>query len=440
MGRPVTSALAVLALVVTAPRATGDPQPAKLSKDPAIVLAEVIAHLDALAKEVSKIRGLPIKRRIPAEIVDKAELRARLVKMQTDTSRADTASEGLALARWGMIPADTDYPRLLLDLDNDGIAGFYDPKAKRLAVSRSAGSDRDWAELVLAHEIDHGLQDQSFDLDKLEKVPATEGDAAMARHALVEGDGVVLMLEMLLARKGRPIQWTPELAVMLAKTMTSSDGDDAITRAPLAVRETTLFPYREGFEFVASLRRRQPWSAVDAAFRRPPRSTEQIMHPERYVADDKPIPIAIALPPSLPGYVIAHSTVWGELGFDLFLRSHGVDVTVASEAAAGWGGDRMVVLAKPGDKDPASAIGLARLDWDSEADAIEALEASEHALGAAAFGAAVERGQNKTRWLGLDGTMTWVERRGPTTIFAIGVPLWAADALATEAWTVTKRR
>ena len=84
--------------------------------------------------------------------------------------------------------------------------------------------------------------------------------------------------------------------------------------------------------------------------------------------------------PSLPGYALAHHTVWGEYGFELFLRAHGVTDQIAGEAAAGWGGDRAAVYAKAGDTNPLHAIGLVRLAWDTEADAIEAHDAAVRAL------------------------------------------------------------
>src|SRR6185295_17861661 len=143
----------------------------------------------------------------------------------------------------------------------------------------------------------------------------------------------------------------------------------------IAIREAMIFPYRAGFTFVAALRRRQPWSAVDAAFARPPRSTEQVLHPERYLADDPPIALAIDAPPVLRGYTRAHDTVWGELGIQLFLRSHGIE--------------------------PAAAVGIARSEWDSEADAIEAAEAAVKALDASIVGAVIDHGRTRTRWLGI---------------------------------------
>ena len=399
-------------------------------------LDALLARTDQVAKEVAKVRGLPLKHAIPNEVVDRDELRARLVKLAADRKTASaTAAEGLGLARWGMIPLATDYTHMLVDLLTDQIAGYYDPETKKLTISKAAGDDATWADMVLVHELDHGLQDQTFDLTKFDDLPDSEADAAAARHALIEGDGIALMIEVAFTRAHKAPPWgDPTIAAQFAQAMAVPTGD-SLDAAPLALREAMMFPYRAGFVFVAALRRRQTWRAVDAAFRRPPKSTEQILHPEKYVADELPVTIAATAPAALPDYAIAHTTVWGELGFDLFLASHGVDPHLADRAAAGWGGDRVITLAKAGDTRPERAVGLARFDWDTEVDAIEAHEAAVRALDGAIPGATVDHRDTFTRWLALDGTATWVERRGSSIVIAIGVPSWAADALASEAWT-----
>lgn len=401
-------------------------------------LAALLARTDAVAREVAKVRGLPLKRPIPNEVVDRDQLRVRLLAMAAeDKTAAESAAEGFALARWGMIPADLDYKALLVDLLTEQIAGYYDAETKKLTLSRTAGDDPAWAEMVLAHELDHGLQDQSFDLHRFEDLPATESDAGLARRALVEGDGVALMIEVMVHRAHAKIDWAnPEIAAMIEKSM-SAVGTEGIDKAPLAIREAMLFPYRAGFGFIAALRRRQPWSAVDAAYARPPRSTEQILHPELYLADEPPIPIEARAPAALPGFTIAHSTVWGELGFAIFLRSHGVDERAAAQAAAGWGGDRAIVLSRPDDPRPTHAVGLLRSEWDTEADAIEAFEAATKALSAAVLGRPLARTANRLALFALDGTQSWLERRGPSLVLVLGAPAWSAAALATEAWTAT---
>jgi hypothetical protein len=291
--------------------------------------------------------------------------------------------------------------------------------------------------MVLAHELDHGLQDQAFDLHRFGDLPSSEGDAAVARHALVEGDGIALMIEVMVARRHAKVDWAnPEIATAIEKGMSApGPGNDKIDKAPLAIREAMLFPYRAGFGFVAALRRRQPWSAVDAAFARPPRSTEQILHPERYLADDPPIAVALEVPRALPGFALVHQTVWGELGFGLWLRSHGVDERSADEAAAGWGGDRAIVVARAGERRPAQSVGIARTEWDSEVDAIEAAEAAGKALADAVVGATVERTATRMRLFGVDGTVSWLERKGASLVIVMGAPAWSADALASELWT-----
>ncbi len=419
-------------------------------------LDKLLARTHNVAKEVAKIRGLPLKTKIPNDVVDKDQLRTRLLAMAgEDKTRRETEAEGLALARWGLIPLATDYSALMIDLLTEQVAGYYDPKTKKLTISKSAGDDPAWAELVLAHEIDHGLQDQTFDLEKFEDLPPTEGDAAAARRALVEGDGIALMIEVMLARQGTSAPWSnPEVTQAIEKAMTVPGNGDALDKAPLAIRDSLIFPYKAGLSFVAALRRRQPWSAVDAAYAKPPSSTEQIMHPERYLAGDEPVRITLTAPAALRDHVIAHETVWGELSFDLFLRTHGVDPATAATAAEGWGGDRVITLARSKDSSPSSseganareaipirrpqrAVGIARMEWDSEPDAIEAAEAIEKALDWWTAGATIDHSLQRTRWMALDGTVSWVERRGLAVMFVVGAPAWTAEALATEVWTVS---
>lgn len=398
-------------------------------------LSALLARTDAVAKEVAKVRGLRLKAKIPNEVVDRAELRKRLLaEASEDKTAAETAAHGIELQRWGLVPLDYDYSAKLVDLLADQIAGYYDSKTKKLTILDSAGSDPAWAEMVLAHELDHGLQDQAFDLDKFEKVPDDDSDALNARHALVEGDGVALMIEVMLAREGIVNPWSvPEAADEVIQAMAAPEGQlvgatkDSLDESPLAIREEMLFPYRDGFAFVTALRRTKPWSAIDAAFRRPPRSTEQILHVDKYLADDKPIAVKlVGTPPA--GYKVLASDVWGELGMRSFLSAHGVSPIVAAGAAAGWGGDRVITLAHEGETNARRAIGVARFEWDTEVDAREAQAALEHAVDDMMIGS-FEQTPNLTRWWCLDGTVSWVERRDKAVVVVVGAPMQLADKL-----------
>ena len=225
--------MATLATLAVSTAAYAQPDP----------LTALLARTDTIAKRVAKQRGLPLKKKIEQEVVTRDELRARLVKLAAeDKTQLETRAEGLALARWGMIPLRTDYLQLMVDLLTDQIAGYYDPDTKKLTIAKAAGEDPAWAEMVLAHEIGHALQDQSFDLYKFEHLPDDEGDAALARQALVEGDGVALMIELTLAGKQLPVPWSdPSVARELERAM-ALPSDDQLDRAPLAIREALLVP------------------------------------------------------------------------------------------------------------------------------------------------------------------------------------------------------
>jgi hypothetical protein len=419
----------VATLAVTVSRAGAE-------RDP---LAELLARTDAVIQEVAQLRGLRAKKQMPREIVDRAELRRRLLAAAADPKiRSELAAEGIALARWGLIPRGTRYDQLMVDLLADQVAGYYDQATKTLVIAREASADLETAELVLAHEVVHALQDHAFDLEALGHVPASEGDAALARRALVEGDGIAVMIELALARQGIDPPWANRRIVAdIARSLAGPDDLErsgaapvdagVLERAPLAVRAAMLFPYRAGFAFVAALREHEPWTAVDAAFKRPPRSTEQVLHVDKYFADEKPVAVTLAPPAELVGHDVLHSTVWGELGFALFLRAHGIPAATAAQAAAGWGGDRVLTLRRTADtRSTPATIGLARFVWDSEADAIEAHEALVRALDRSLIATTVDHGDTRTRWLGVDGTLTTVERRDDVIDVALGVPVYAA--------------
>jgi hypothetical protein len=95
------------------------------------------------------------------------------------------------------------------------------------------------------------------------------------------------------------------------------------------------------------------------------------------------------------------------------------------------------VLTRRGDRRAARAVGIVRTEWDSEVDAIEAAEAAGKALSASVVGSTIERTPTRMQLFGLDGTVSWLERKGPSLVIVVGAPAWSAAALITEVWTAT---
>jgi hypothetical protein len=93
-------------------------------------------------------------------------------------------------------------------------------------------------------------------------------------------------------------------------------------------------------EFAAALYKRGGFKAINDALANPPRSTEQIMHPEKFMAAHKDEPIAVGLPPLTgtlaSGWEYRESSTIGE--FELQALLQGKNVASAESGAAGWGG------------------------------------------------------------------------------------------------------
>ena len=122
---------------------------------------------DTIAADVARIRGLAIKRPIDRGVMNKSQIRTRLVaRMAEEYTPEELAAEALALERLGLLPAGVDYQKLVLDLLTDQIAGFYDPWERRLYIA-------DWAqmgkEVAMAHEIDK-LRTLIWDMGNLHRI------------------------------------------------------------------------------------------------------------------------------------------------------------------------------------------------------------------------------------------------------------------------------
>ena len=93
----------------------------------------------------------------------------------------------------------------------------------------------------------------------------------------------------------------------------------SLQQAPAVLRESLMFPYAAGLEFVAAVRADKPWSRIDAVFRDPPVSTEQVLHPDKYLSGERPWKVTTASLTSLPQYKELRRDVLGELMYNCLL-------------------------------------------------------------------------------------------------------------------------
>jgi hypothetical protein len=420
--------LAVTGLLVMTPATQS------LADDDPNWASQLVARADDIATKVATLRGLPIKRPIDKGVMTDAQLRDRiLLRTDEDSPPAERAADAAVAKRWGLVPMAVDLDKLLVDLLTEQIAGFYDPTEAKLYISAKPTPDGNWADMVMAHEITHALQDQHFGLEKWMRAVKDNGDASTARQALVEGDGVALMIEYILAGQGMGPPWDhDEVVRMMTSNMDGSGGGELLDAAPIAIRQGMLFPYKAGIGFVAALRRGQPWTNVDAVFKRPPRSTEQVIHPALYLADARPDEISTPTTGDPP----IDTAVWGEEGWREFLVAHGVVDEMAASASAGWGGDR-VILRGPSDGivHPNRTTGIAMTTWDTDADVLEFWDAAGRALDHLVSGATVSTSPDEVVWLSWDGRVTAIARNGRRVVITTGASVRTWRAVLADAWT-----
>jgi hypothetical protein len=226
----------------------------------------------------------------------------------------------------------------------------------------------------------HALQDQSFAIEPLLRFVKGDGDRIAAGHALLEGDAVSAMFDVV---QGSAFQITPEsLREMLEESTARSDvGEDT----PRFLAASLSAPYVDGFALVQALRSRGGWTAVDDAWRNLPASTEQLLHPEKLAAREPPITIAAPAIGALgAGWRAVLDDVMGELGLRTALEDWATRAQ-AARAAAGWGGDRYLVARRD---DPATPgkhrIAVAwHVRFDRDADASEMVALLRRRFGAA---------------------------------------------------------
>lgn len=333
-----------------------------------------------IRRDVVDIRGLRATADVDPVTIDEVRLRENLeAELDAEVSAEELATAEDILAVLGLIPTGSSLRELTLDLQAGQVAGYYSPNRDELFVVSRSGAELGPVERVTyAHEFTHQLQDQNFDLDSLGLDAPDQSDRTLAVLAVVEGDARWVQAAWMAANL------TPqELGELLAASL-DPEAIEALRNAPAYLRETALFPYEDGLALVQRLIGEGGYEAVDAAFGDPPESTEQVLHPDRYI--DREAPITVRIDDVIAarvgsGWSDGGRDTLGELILDIWLREHGVTSQVARAATAGWGGDRLVLLRGP---DGALGIGLATT-WDTDADAAEFAAAAASALTDAGF-------------------------------------------------------
>jgi hypothetical protein len=329
---------------------------------PTAIPGDLLARtLDAIGLRVNVLRGLSSSGPVNRQLIDRQEASAHLLA-DFEEDRDDIRDIQRLYITLGILEKGADLFELLLALYGEGVLGFFDDEEEKLYVVHDAGEFGASGVRIYVHEFVHNLQQQHFDIHSTFEGMESNADGGSAFRALVEGDATLAefayLYEHMDERERAASQEEPSEALI-----------QAFLSMPRVIQRSYGFPYQEGAQFVANIYRTGGWDAIDKAFEDIPQSTEQILHPEKYLLsrDEPDIP-------ELPDLVLIMGEGWTEVRrntmgefFLLTYMETGFSPARASAAAAGWGGDAYSLLKGPQDE----MLLVLPITWDTSDDARE---------------------------------------------------------------------
>lgn len=339
------------------------------TKEPATAGLPSPARVDKIERDVERLRGKEFKKTIVPKVVTPDEAREDSLRDidQTYPAKQRSADEEL-LKLLALIPKDTDIVKVLEKVSGEQVVGYYDTRRKTMRLVSGNGADSPvLVDITLAHELVHALEDQVFGL---EEPKGTTDDEATAATALSEGTATYVMNEFTKCCVNARDLALGSFSQLFGATATG---------LPHYIERTLLFSYTGGEEFVRQLHDATgDWSLVNAALTsQPPVSTEQVIHPDKYVPFEEPLEVKLRTQPVLgEGWKRASEGSLGELDTRELLRLG--DAGRSTTAAAGWGGGRYELWQREGKPPAECATPCRQRDalvlswrWDSARDTRE---------------------------------------------------------------------
>lgn len=291
---------------------------------------------------------------------DRDEVREFLERQFTEQlTPLELAGTEAVYKRLGLLPDTMDLRGFLLDLLTEQVAGYYDPATRVLYVVKDGQPEI--VSITVSHELVHALQHMHFNIDTTRALKG-DNDRQVAVQAMVEGQAVYEQMSIMLGGSDVGMRLPGGWDNIREQIRSAQASMPKFASAPTILQETLLFPYISGAEFIRQFKRARPGAVPYAP---PPASTEQVLHPEKYLDSLPDLPTRVTL--GAPrGAQMVHEDNLGEFETRLFLYEHLRDVGAAASGAAGWDGDRYQLV------EVAGGTGLVWLTvWD---DAVEAAE------------------------------------------------------------------
>lgn len=323
---------------------------------------ELFRSVDDILQFASEHTGLPILHSVKKKLASREEVakyvEARM-KEQGNGERFDRSA--LSLKKLGLLPREFNLREYMLALYKEQVEGWYDAHSKTVYLLDWVAPDVQ--KPVMAHELVHALQDQSFDLEKwLNVAKDSKDDTAQmildeqrtARQAVVEGQAMIVLFDYQLTPVGQSVESAPDLVASMKSSMLDEGSTPMYAKAPIYLREAMLFPYTYGMEFSrAVLGKRGKQAAFAGVFEHPPFDTREIMQPATYLSAEPQPQLKVVPLEKILGHDWRRDDFsgLGEIDLRVILRQWGGS-EIASKLTPAWrGGYYMALKNKKSPKD-----------------------------------------------------------------------------------------
>jgi Zn-dependent peptidase ImmA (M78 family) len=322
--------------------------------------AQSAAQVETIAKQIIPRveRAVGLKFRSPPAIAVRtaAQVQSYLTaKLDEDLPEEELEQITVAYRLFRLIPDSIDMRALLVALYSEQVVGYFDPDSATLYVVDRA--DPVQLKLVLAHELVHALQGQYVHLDSMLSI-RKQNDRRNATQAVMEGQATLASIVAMMPEQD--VTQMPDFWNQYRETVRQEQQRMPVfSKAPTIVREGLIFPYLAGADFARwfanQFRDTVPFG------RRLPVSTEQILHPDRYLIGDRPVDLKFAR-----GSKPVYEDNLGEFETRVLLSSLSGSESVGAAGALDWAGDRYGVFPVAGGSERALVWWTV---WDTDAAA-----------------------------------------------------------------------
>jgi hypothetical protein len=319
---------------------------------PAFLPPETLRPLEGRAE---RARGLLFREPVQAQLVSREKVEALLGesigRVYTPELRR---SDEMVKETLGLLPADADLWEVLVEFQSKAVVGFYAPLVGQLYVvaepARQTGEvplDRE-VDQVLVHELVHALQAIHADLIDVSIGLVDHDDLAFALAALLEGEATWAGYRDDALSYGLPVPDPEQVAPEFEAYWSGKEHQEV----PRLVREGLVLPYPAGYALVTQIIEAGGVAALDAALEDPPLTSEEVLHPERYLDPSRREPLLFLrleterIAPSSQCTTVGTNS-FGEFGLRIWAQERGMEGAEAAAVAEGWDADRAVVFDCP---------------------------------------------------------------------------------------------